>query len=149
MPDPGSFDDTTPDRGAGPIDSDILDRIADHLVGSERFSEVETRPPSAPTSVIAEYDLGYFPPDVTRSYLEIRWYETDDFNIHYVEEYRHGKQWSCRWDRHPNDHNTREHFHPPPQAAKPGDDAEFSRDWRDVMTRVLDELDNRVQSFWE
>ncbi len=100
-----------PDRG--PTDTAILDRIAAYLVHSDRFSDIQTRPESAPTAVIADYDLGYFPGGVTRAYLQIRWFETDDFSIQYSEQYQTDNEWECRWDRHPNDHNAREHFHPP------------------------------------
>lgn len=149
MPDTGSSDDGAGDRGVGPVDPDVLDRIEGYLDGSERFSDVAVRPTHAPRSIRAEYDLGYFPPSVTHASLEIRWFETDDFNVHYSEQYSDGEQWECRWDRHPNDHNTRDHFHPPPAADTPGEDDEFPRDWREVMTLVLAELDTRVKSFWE
>ncbi|MFN3270108.1 MAG: response regulator transcription factor, partial [Candidatus Kapaibacteriota bacterium] len=79
--------------------------------------------------VIADYDLGYFPSGVTRAYLRIRWFETDDFSIHYSEQYQTGNSWECRWDRHPNDHNTREHFHPPPDAPTPGEDQDYPDEW--------------------
>lgn len=29
-----------------------------------------------------------------------------DFSVHYVEEHEDGGRWECRWDRHPNTHNT-------------------------------------------
>lgn len=133
----------------GPVDHDVLDRIGNALEGSERFSDVEYRPAYAPNSVVADYDTGYFPPSVERAYLQVRWFETNDFNAHYLEQYRNGEAWECRWDRHPNDHNTRDHFHPPPNAEKPGDDEEFPRDWREVVSLVLGELDARVEAFWE
>lgn len=142
MPDEG-------DRGTGPIDADVLDRIVRRLDASARFEVVSYRPESAPNAIVADYDTGYFPAAVTRAYLRVRWFETDDFSIHYSEQYRDDSTWECRWDRHPNDHNTRGHFHPPPEAATPGEDAQYQADWRDVLTRVLDILDERVQAFWE
>lgn len=149
MPDPGSYDSDPDDRDVGPIDADVLDRIESYLAGSDRFSDVEFRPTPAPNSIRAEYDLGYVPPAVTRASLEIRWYETDDFTVHYSERYSDGQQYECRWDKHPNNHNTRDHFHPPPAAEQPGVDDDFPQDWRDVMALVVDELDTRIQSFWE
>jgi hypothetical protein len=149
MPETGPSDDGTSDQGVGPIDPEILDRIEGYLVGSDRFSTVRFRPAQAPNSVVAEYDLGYFPPRVARAYLEIRWYETDDFTVHYSEKYSDGDRWECRWDRHPNEHNTRDHFHPPPAAKTPGDDEDFPQDWREVMSLVVNDLDARVKSFWE
>lgn len=133
----------------GPVDGAILDRIAAHLARSARFDDVRARPPYAPNAVIADYDLGYFPGGVTRAYLRIRWFETDDFSIHYSEQYRTDTSWECRWDRHPNDHNTKAHFHPPPDAPTPGVDAEYPHEWRDVLAVVLDGLDDRIEAFWD
>jgi hypothetical protein len=137
------------DATTGPIDRDVLDRIADYLRGTRRFGEIYAQPAEAPNSVVAEYDTGYFPSAIERSSLQIRWFKTDDFSIHYAEQYRDGTTWECRWDRHPNDHNAHEHFHPPPDATTPGDDADYPLDWRDVLTRVLDRLDERAEAFWE
>jgi len=69
----------------GPIDTEILDRIAAHLSRSARFDDVQSRPPYAPNAVVADYDLGYVPGGVTRASLQVRWFETDDFSIHCTE----------------------------------------------------------------
>jgi len=45
--------------------------------------------------------------------------------------------------------NTRSHFHPPPDATTPGDDAEYASDWRDILSSVLEDLDDRIEAFWE
>ena len=136
-------------RDATAIDFDTLDRIGQRLASSTRFDDVEFRPPYAPDSVVVEYDLGYFPALVERAYLRIRWFENGDFNVHYSEQYGDGDPWECRWDRHPNDHNNREHFHPPPDAGKPGINESYPGDWRDVLTTILGELDERIKAFWE
>jgi len=135
--------------GTGPIDAEILDRIRSSLARSTRFEDVRTRPAYAPNAVVAVYDLGYFPGGVTRACLRIQWFEKDDFSIHYVEEYQTENSWECRWDRHPNDHNTRDHFHPPPDATTPGEDVDYSDDWRDVLSTVLSRLDDRIEAFWD
>jgi len=132
----------------GPIDAELLDRVAAHLVRSARFDAVEARPAYAPSAVVADYDLGYFPGGVTRASLRIRWFGTDDFSVHYAEQYRTGESWECRWDRHPNDHNTREHVHPPPAARTHGEDASYPVDWRDALATVLNHLDERIEAFW-
>lgn len=149
MPDPGSSTNGPEDQDMGAIDFDVLYRVDMYLAGSQRYSTVDVGPEYAPHAVVAEYDPGYFPSNVEGASLQIRWYETDDFSVHYSEHYTDGSRWECRWDRHPNDHNTRDHFHPPPSAATPGENASFPWDWRDVMTLVLHELDARIQSFWE
>ncbi|NHN47986.1 hypothetical protein G9464_10300 [Halostella sp. JP-L12] len=137
------------EQDVGAIDIDVLERIGRRLKGSSRIAAVAYHPEYAPNSVITDYEMGYFPAAVERAYLRIRWFETDDFCIHYSEQYDSGESWDCRWDRHPNDHNTRGHFHPPPEAGAPANDAEYSEDWRDVLARVLRDLDERVQAFWE
>ncbi|MBP1923239.1 hypothetical protein J2751_002278 [Halorubrum alkaliphilum] len=142
-------EDTADPPSRGPTDTEILDRIATHLLRSERFDDIQTRPEYAPNAVVADYDLEYYPGGVTRAYLRIRWFETDDFSIHYSEQYQTNNSWECRWDRHPNDHNTREHFHPPPDASTPGDDAEYPPEWRDVLASVLSRLDERIEAFWD
>ena len=135
--------------GTAPIDIEILDRIAQRLAASNRFSTVTVQPESAPNSVIAEFALQYYPATVSRAYLQLRWFTTDDFSIHYVEQYADGEVWECRWDRHPNEHNTRDHLHPPPDAPTPGTDATYPTDWRDVLTQILQRLEKRIQAFWE
>jgi hypothetical protein len=142
-------DRSTDPPSTGPIDTEFLDRIAAHLARSTRFENVHARPSYAPNAVVAAYDLGYFPGGVTRASLRIRWFKTDDFSIHYAEQYRTERSWECRWDRHPNDHNTREHFHPPPDAVTPGDDDNYPGKWRNVLGFVLTRLDKRIEAFWE
>lgn len=143
MADPPADPPTT-----GPIDTALLDRIAARLAGSARFDDVVARPEYAPAAVVADYDLGYFPAGVTRASLRVRWFETDDFSIHSTESYRSGDAWECRWDRHPTDHNTRDHVHPPPDAATPGEDTTHPSDWRDVLATVLTHIDERIEAFW-
>lgn len=133
----------------GPVDADTLERIGRRLGNSARFETVEYRPEYAPTALVATYDLHYFPSAVDRAALRIRWFVTDDFSVHYSEQYSSREQWECRWDRHPNGHNSRGHFHPPPDAETPGEDAAHPDDWRDVLSDVLAELDDRIESFWD
>lgn len=149
MSDDEGSPDADPDRGAASVDYDVLDRIGERLAPSARFDGVELGPEYAPDSLVVEYDLGYFPALLERAHLRIRWYENDDFDVHYAEQYGAGDHWECRWDRHTNDHNAREHFHPPPDAETPGLDESYPTDWRDVLTMVLTNLDERIEAFWE
>jgi hypothetical protein len=147
--DTNSENDSKPGGNTAPIDYDILDRLGQRLAGSDRFERVEYRPAYAPTSVVLEFDLGYFPAAVERASLHVRWYENDDFNFQYSEHRQDDHRWECRWDRHPNTHNTRDHFHPPPDAATPGIDESYPDDWRDVVVEVIEELDSHIKAFWE
>ncbi|WP_136602957.1 hypothetical protein [Salinigranum halophilum] len=141
-------DDPAASRDRGPVDAEVLDRIAAHLARSARFDDVQSRPAYAPTAVVAAYDRGYFPGGVTSASLRIRWFETDDVSIHYSEQYQTGASWECRWDRHPNDHNTRDHFHPLPDAPTPGEDETYPDQWQDALATVLTRLDDRIEAFW-
>ena len=146
MPNAGDLDS---DGDTAPIDYDILDRLGHRLAGSERFEDVEYWPEYAPNSGVFGFDLGYFPAETEQASLHVRWYENDDFSFHYVEHWEDSHRWECRWDRHPNTHNTREHFHPSPDAATPGTDESYPDDWRDVVVEVLQELDAHVKAFWK
>ncbi|MDZ7687541.1 MAG: hypothetical protein U5J64_02255 [Halobacteriales archaeon] len=136
------------DVDSAPVDFALLRTIYSRLHNTERFQEAELKPDYAPNFVVLYYDLGYFPQGVEEAFLQVRWYTNDDFNIHYEERYSDGDVWKCRWDRHPSEHNSREHFHQPPDASTPGRDASFSEDWRDVLSSVLEETDRHVEGFW-
>jgi len=129
-----------------PVDFALLRTIHSRLADTGRFQEAELRPGYAPNSVVLYYDLGYFPQGVEEAFLQVRWYANDDFNIHYEERYAGSDVWKCRWNRYPNEHNTREHFHPPPDASTLGQDTS-SEDWRDVFSLVLEEIDGHVEGF--
>jgi len=62
-------EETAGSSDCGPIDTEVLDRIAAHLARSNRFDDVQTRPAYATNVVTVDYDLGYFPGGVTRAYL--------------------------------------------------------------------------------
>jgi hypothetical protein len=89
----------------------------------------------------------YYPGEVS-AHVEIRWYRNEDFNIHYQED-RRDRTWQCRWDRHPNPHNSRDHFHPPPAASHTdGADTEWPTDHRAVCQVVLDRIRERIETLW-
>lgn len=129
-----------------PVDWDRLDRIAERLAASERFRRVESEPAFAPDRVVCVYDSSLYPPRVQEVRLEITWFENGDFSIHYHEEHDSGT-FDHRWDRHPSEHNTRDHVHPGPDAPTPGEDATHPTDWRDVLSMVLDETEDRRRGF--
>ena len=140
-------DPKTNDEDGGPVDTDLLDRIAERLSTDSRFATVEIRPPSSPEAVVCIYNGGYYPPTVSTARVEITWFENGDFSIHYHEQHDKG-QFDHRWDRHPSTHNAREHIHPGPDAPTPGVNTEYPTDWRDILSVVLTEIENRQQAFW-
>jgi hypothetical protein len=68
-----------------PIDRPVLENLHNRLQTSDEFDVVyiETTPR---TRLIAEYDLAYYPNTVDHVYIDIRWYTTNDFSIHYHED---------------------------------------------------------------
>jgi hypothetical protein len=130
-----------------PVDWDRLDLIAERLASSERFQRVESEPEFAPDRVVCVCESGMYPQRVRDARVEITWYQNGDFSIHYHEEHESGS-FDHRWDRHPSEHNTRDHVHPGPDAATPGDDADHPQDWRDVLSAILEEIEDRRRGFW-
>lgn len=141
--------ETGPDgdgRGA-PIDFDRLETIVERLAADDRFARIEREPEFAPDRLMCTYDARFYPSTVRTAHLDIVWYENGDFSIHYHEDHDQGT-FDHRWDRHPSDHNAREHVHPGPDAPTPGDDAAHPDDWRDVLSEALAEIERRQRAFW-
>ncbi|QZP39665.1 hypothetical protein [Halobaculum magnesiiphilum] len=141
-------DPTDPTAGVGaPADFDRLDTIAERLDGEDRFESVDSRPEFAPDRVTCLYDLGFYPESVRSARLEVAWFQNGDFSLHYHEDHD-ASTFDHRWDRHPSDHNARDHVHPGPDAPTPGEDTVHPTDWRDVLASVLHEIQRRQRAFW-
>ncbi|MFQ3293185.1 MAG: hypothetical protein ACI9TI_001767 [Natronomonas sp.] len=145
----GGSDDagSTDDVSGAPIDFDRLNAVAERLATDERFTEIEVLPAFAPDRIVCCYDLGFYPRRVQSARLEVVWFENGDFSLHYHEEHG-GGAFDHRWDRHPSEHNTRDHIHPGPDAPTPGDDASHPAEWRGVLSMVLGEIEDRQRGFW-
>lgn len=135
------------DVSGASIDFDRLDIIEERLATDERFARIEREPQFAPDRLVCVYDTRFYPSTVSVARLEVGWYEDGDFSIHYHEDHDQGEL-DHRWDRHPSDHNIREHVHPGPDAPTPGDDASHPEDWRDVLSEILTEIEIRQRGFW-
>jgi len=142
-------DDERPavDSEGTPVDFERLSVIADRLSTSDRFAGVDEQPSFAPDRVVCTYDRRFYPGSVEAGTLDITWFENGGFSIHYHEDHPDGA-FDHRWDRHPSDHNTRDHIHPGPDAPTPGNDVSHPDDWRDVLSMVLDETETRQRRFW-
>ncbi|WP_135666859.1 hypothetical protein [Halorhabdus rudnickae] len=137
------------DDGASPapIDRAVLRQIRSRFAGG-RQTDAARIVEDGKRHVRVELSGDYYPNEVSARF-EIRWYRTDDFTIHYREE-RDEETWQCRWDRHPNVHNSRDHFYPPPAASRTdARDADWPNDHRDVCRLVLDYLEERIETLWE
>jgi len=137
------------DDGASPapIDRAVLERIRSRFVGPQMFDSV-TLIEDGKLSLRVALSADYYP-GAASAWFEIRWYRNDDFTIHYQEEHQ-DSVWTCRWDRHPNSHNSRDHFHPPPAARRTNaEDAQWPPDHRDVCRLILDRIEARIETLWE
>lgn len=137
------------DDGASPapIDRAVLQQMRSRFTGS-RLTDTAYIVEDGKLHLRIELSGDYYPSEVSARF-EIRWYRNDDFNSHYQEE-RDAETWQCRWDRHPNVHNSRDHFHPPPAASRSdAQDDQWPTDHREVCRHVVDYLEKRIETLWE
>lgn len=130
-----------------PLDFDRLNVVAERFATDDRFIGIELQPEFASDRIVCRYGLEFYPRRVQSARLEVVWFENGDFSLHYHEEHE-DDAFDHRWDRHPSDHNTRDHVHPGPDAPTPGDDASHPVEWRDVLSIVLGETEGRQRAFW-
>ncbi|AGB37391.1 hypothetical protein [Natronococcus occultus] len=131
-----------------PIDFDRLDAIRERFAASDRFERLDGQPAFAPERLVCVYDRRFYPERIHVACLEVVWFENGDFSLHYHEEHD-ATEFDHRWDRHPSNHNSRDHVHPGPDAPTPGDDTSHPEDWRDVLSMALSEIEARQRAFWE
>lgn len=137
-------DDVSP---GAPVDFDRLDLIRDRLADDDRFASVDWCPADAPDRLVFAYDTRRDPASVDEATLSVVWVENGEFSLHYHEDHDRGS-FDHRWDRHPSGHNDRDHVHPGPDAPTPGENASHPADWRDVLSGVLVEIEERQRAFW-
>ncbi|QAU12225.1 hypothetical protein EKH57_05540 [Halorubrum sp. BOL3-1] len=133
----------------GPPDRQILQlferRLSSHpLVSTTAFDPGRFEP----RRLQIRLDSEQFPDTVSVTRLDIQWFTTDDFSIHYVESHTTETEWECRWDRHPNEHNTRLHFHRPPNSDDVTDLSLDSTHPMDVYATVLAAVEQRLANCW-
>jgi len=93
-------------------------------------------------------DVGQYPETIEAARLDIQWFTSGDLSLHYVERYADDSQWKCRWDRHPNPHNERLHFHQPPSATEVTDLSLDSFHPLYIYPTVLNAIESRVETLW-
>jgi hypothetical protein len=142
VPPPGA--EETP----SPIDRPILEFLQTRLRATNHVAHAVIAEVNSYLELHVIFTASYFPATVDEAQLTVRWYTNDDFKLHYREVHL-DHVWKCRWDRHPNPHNTRDHFHPPLAATTPGDDASWPDDHRDVVAFVLNEIEDRIVELWD
>jgi len=144
----GSPDD--PSSSTGPPDRQTLRvlerRLADDSLVSRTAFESDS---DEPRELRAHIDTERFPPSIEGARLDCRWFTTGDFSIHYVETTTGGAHWECRWDRHPNSHNSRLHFHRPPDGTDIIDIELPSTHPIDVISTVVAAVEDRIEQLWD
>ncbi|MFC7205229.1 hypothetical protein ACFQJC_17095 [Haloferax namakaokahaiae] len=139
----------TGDGGSlAPIDRPILEFLQTRLQATNQVAEALITDASGHLGLRVTLELSYYPDSVEEASVAVCWYTNDDFKIHYREVYPE-HAWECRWDRHPNPHNSKDHFHPPPTAPTPGDDASWPTDHRDALQLIFEEVEERISELWK
>lgn len=138
----------TGDGGSpAPIDRQILEYLRERLETTPQVADATITDAEGHLALRVRLSNAYYPADVEEASLLIRWYTNDDCKIHYREVHQ-DSDWECRWDRHQNPHNTRDHLHPPPNAPTPGEDADWPTDYRQMLTVVFDKIEARIRELW-
>lgn len=144
--DPSSGDSAS--GSTGPPDRQTLRLIERQLTADPLVAEVQFEPdPHEPRLLRALLAADRYPDTATTARIDVRWFATGDFSIHYVETRDDGR-WECRWDRHPNAHNSRVHFHEPPTGATVLDLDLLSLHPLEVYATVLDAIERRIEAVW-
>ena len=102
---------------------------------------------ASPRYLDLRLDANAYPVDVNAVRLEIHWFDTDDYYLHYLET-RDTEYYQCRWDRHPNPHDSRLHFHEPPSATEIVDFEPASVHPLEVCSTVLTAIEQRLEKLW-
>ena len=140
----------SPSPSTGPPDRQSL-RLLERHFDSESLVSATTFEPTVhgPRLLRVEMDTEAYPESVTTARLDVRWFTTGDFSLHYVEEHEHEDRWECRWDRHPNPHNARLHFHQPPAGTAVVDLELPSTHPLELHSTVLTAIRRRIETLWQ
>lgn len=141
--------DDSPAGSTGPPDRQTLRLLERQLAADPLIGDTEFDPDLyEPRLLRGVLGTDQYPVDVTTARLDIRWFTTGDFSFHYVETRGENETWECRWDRHPNPHNTRLHFHEPPTGADITDLDLTSVHPLEVYATVLTAIEHRIEAVW-
>jgi hypothetical protein len=140
---------TGPDRSRS-VDEATLRYLARALGRRSEVRRTSLFPTTKLESLVVTLDVEYYPEQIDAVSLEIRAYTNGDFHVSYHET-RAGDRRGCRWDRHDQPHNARDHYHPLPDV---GTAAAVDRSYATELTRVFEEtvlpwVDDRVGVLWE
>jgi len=141
--------DSDASASTGPPDRQTLRLLERQLARESLVAETAFEPRThEPRLLGVVLDAGQYPESTVRVRVHVRWFATGDFSFHYLETQRDGSQWECRWDRHPNAHNARLHFHQPPDATGVTDLSLSSVHPLSVSATVVAAIEQRVEELW-
>ncbi|QUO47738.1 MULTISPECIES: hypothetical protein [Halorubrum] len=132
------------------VDEATLRYLARAFGRRDEVRQTSLFPSNKLESLVVTLDVEYYPESVDGVSLEVRAYTNGDFHVSY-HGMRAGDRQQCRWDRHDQPHNTRDHFHPLPDAETT---AAVDRGYATDLTRVIEGtvlpwVDERVGELWE
>lgn len=134
--------------GEEDINEELTRLIGRRLADLSMTSQVDLFRPEKPDRAVCKFDMDYYPDHIDTARLELRLRLNGQFNLQYIESWS-GRRWACRWDRHPNPHNSSDHFHTPPTVReRAAVDATFPDDLDDVIQLVLGTIETRVNQLW-
>lgn len=133
---------------SGRLDRTTMETLAQRSETHPLVASWEFRPDRlSPRFLELTLDSSTYPDSVEAIRLEIRWFVTGDYYIHYLETHEE-TQYQCRWDRHPKTDAPRSHFHPPPDAGE-AKHSSVGTHHLDVLFEILDWVTNRVSTLYE
>lgn len=132
----------------GPPDRQIL-RLLEGICANEPVvAATEFEPDSYEPRILRILcDESQYPSTTEAARLDVRWFTSSDFSLQYVETMA-TDHWECRWDRHPNPHNARLHFHQPPSGDDITDLTWSSLHPIDVLSTVIAAIERRIEQQW-
>jgi len=133
----------------GPPDRQTLRLLERHFAAESLVAETAFEPSThEPRLLRVVLDAEQYPESTASVRVDVRWFATGDFSFQYIETQRDGGQWECRWDRHPNTHNARLHFHQPPDGTEVTDLSLSSLHPLSVYSTVVAAIEGRVEELW-
>lgn len=129
----------------GRLDTVTLDLLARRARSHWLVAGATYRPSSqSPRRLELELSTDIYPRSISEARFDVRWFDTGDYSVHYVETADDEVAYQCRWDRHPKTDAPRSHFHPPPDAGAPLASPIESNHPLDVLFSVLRRADDRL-----
>jgi hypothetical protein len=124
--------------------------IADEWRGLGWVKGISIRPRNKPNKVVVDLKEDYYPNEVRRIVVEFEVLMSGNFFVMYREvRERKADDYECRWDRHENNHNDRDHFHKPPDCEESIDREDFPKYPFEMTKLILEFVEKRRGTAFE